>query len=275
MGYYYAKHAGEDQLVYNAIRDHYKPLGQDDQIPTELGALVAIADKITSIISMFFVGEKPTGSKDPLALRRAAIGIIRIIVDNNLKISLNDLVKKASSKFSSDDKIIDEIMLFFIDRFKNIIKDQGIKHDVMMSVLSHNDIDDLVDVTAKLALLNKFIETTEGKSLVAIYKRANNIAKEQNYLEGEVDPKYLIEEIEQKLFAKINEISGVVNDTISSKDYQIAFSHLNQLIIPINEFFDQILVNVEDKNIRDNRLKLLISIVKLIKEIADFSVIEG
>jgi glycyl-tRNA synthetase beta chain len=275
MGYYYAKHAGENELVYNAIRDHYKPLGQDDQIPKDLGALVAIADKITSIVSMFFVGEKPTGSKDPLALRRAAIGIIRIIIDNKLKISLNELVKKAADKLPNDKKIIDEIMLFFVDRFKNIIKDQNIRHDVMMSVLSNNDIDDLVDVRAKLSLLNNFVETIEGQALVAIYKRANNIVKDQSYESLHINQQYLIEQIEQKLFTKINEISSNVNDAISNKNYQMALNNLGKLVAPINEFFDQILVNVEDKNIRDNRLKLLISIVELIKKIADFSVIEG
>lgn len=279
MGYYYAKNAKEHELVCLAICDHYKPIGKNDRLPDNIGALVAIADKITSIACMFFIGEKPTSSKDPLAIRRAAIGIIRIIIEHKLTINLRDLVGRALLRFSSDKKIIDEIMLFFLDRFKNILKDQNIHHNVVASILNCDGINNLSNIADKIYVLNKFIQTDQGRSLIEIHKRANNIVKKKdsNILDNiiNINEQFFIESIEHILFSKIRQISPMVRDSVNLKDYHQALIHLTELIIPVSEFFDTILVNIEDVNIRTNRLNLLVSIVKIMEEIADFAMIEG
>ncbi|HLK52208.1 MAG TPA: glycine--tRNA ligase subunit beta, partial [Candidatus Angelobacter sp.] len=231
MGRYYALHQKEDAAVADAIRDHYLPLGPDSSVPDKpVSICVALADKLDTLISMFAVGEKPTGSKDPFALRRAALGIIRIILENNLRLPLKKLVN-------------DELFAFFTDRLKVMLREQGIRHDVIDGIMANGD-DDLARVVASAKVLQGFLETEDGVNLLAGYKRAANIIAieekkdKQKYQAGELKIGILKEKPETDLARILEEKSPLIEKLRNEEKFTEAMKLLADLRAPIDHFFD-------------------------------------
>jgi glycyl-tRNA synthetase beta chain len=271
MGRYYALQQKEDAAVADAIRDHYLPLGPDSPVPTApVSACVALADKFDTLISMFAAGEKPTGSKDPFALRRSALGIIRIILENNLRLPLKAFLN-------------DELVAFFSDRLKVMLKDQGIRHDIINAVMANGD-DDLVRVVARAKALQEFLATENGVNLLAGYKRASNIVAAEEKKDKttysafgltELNSAALKEPEEIKLKDALVALHDKIQPVLQKEDFNQAMQILASLRPVIDAFFDKTLVNADDKAVRLARLRLLSSIKTGVNNIADFSQIEG
>lgn len=300
MGRYYALAQKEDAAVADAIRDHYLPMGPDSPVPTEKTAIcVALADKIDTLTGMFAIGEKPTGSKDPFALRRAGLGIIRIILENNLRVSLDNLLV-AGSYFGSDGKItkaqstwnvvgtnkeiIPEIRTFFLDRLKVMLRDQGMRHDIISAAFDGSEDDDLVRLVERAKALQDFIVNGDGANLLAGSERARNIVRieakkdgtePEAYLKQPVDAKLLKEKPEQELHAQLGNAKPVIEDHLKNERYTQAMAELARLRPYVDAFFEKVLVNDADKAIRENRLRLLASIDAVLGGIANFSLIES
>jgi glycyl-tRNA synthetase beta chain len=268
MGRYYALAQKEDGAVADAIRDHYLPLGPDSPVPSKpVSICVALADKFDTLISMFAAGEKPTGSKDPFALRRSALGIIRIILENNLRLKLHVILSTA------------ELIAFFGDRLAVQLKDQGIRHDVVSAIMASGD-DDLTRVIVRAKALQDFLKTEDGTNLLIAYKRATNIVEiaEKKY-EKEYSPliswNTLIEQEELSLLKAINEVNTKYKDIFEQEKFTEVMGLIATLRKPVDAFFDKVLVNVDDTLLRDARLSLLSYIRLAINNVADFSLIEG
>jgi glycyl-tRNA synthetase beta chain len=267
MGRYYALHQKEKPEVADAIRDHYLPLGHNSPVPTKpISICVALADKFAVIRAMFKAGEKPTGSKDPFALRRSALGAIRIILDNNLRIPLKEFLN-------------DELLSFFGDRLKVQLKENGIRHDVIDAVMANGD-DDLVRVVARAKAVQDFLGTDDGKNLLAAYKRAVNILgieekKDNTKYTGDVKVDLFQQEEEKTLFAAFTKTTPDVTKSFEKEDFAAAMATLATLRQPVDKFFDKVMVNAEDKKIRANRLSILSQMRATLDKIANFSLIEG
>jgi glycyl-tRNA synthetase beta chain len=270
MGRYYALNQKEEVAVADAIRDHYLPLGPDSPVPTKpVSVCVALADKLDTLVCMFAVGEKPTGSKDPFALRRSALGIIRIILENNLRLPLKAFLN-------------DELLAFFSDRLKVQLKDSGIRHDLIAAVVADGD-DDLVRVVARAKALQEFLGSEDGKNLLVAYKRATSIVSieekkdKQTYkYKGAVDSGLLKEPEEKPLYAALENAGPQAMRAFRNQDYVGAMKALAVLRGPVDTFFDRILVNVkDDEALRANRLNLLARIRATLDGIANFALIEG
>jgi glycyl-tRNA synthetase beta chain len=268
MGRYYALHHKESKDVADAIRDHYLPLGPDSPVPTKpVSICVALADKLDTLISMFAIGEKPTGSKDPFALRRAALGIIRIILENNIRLPLKKFVK-------------DDLIEFSHDRLVVQLKDQNIRHDVIKAVVASGD-DDLVRIVARAKAVQDFLATADGTNLLAGYKRAANILAieekkdKTSYKATELKTAALKDKEEKDLAEKLAKSADEINSALAKEDFAQAMKLLARLRAPIDLFFDKIMVNCEDKDLRANRLRLLAKIRESVDSIAQFSLIES
>ncbi len=265
MGRYYAEQEKEDFFVAEAIRDHYKPQGPSDSVPhTPIAICIALADKLDTLISMFAIGEKPTGSKDPFALRRSAIGVIRIVLENNLRLPLKPFLN-------------DELLTFFHDRLIVQLKDSNIRHDVIKAVIAGGD-DDLVRIVARAKAVQDFLGTDDGKNLLAGYKRAANIVaieekKDKVSYSGEA--MNLKEPIELELNKRIKSIWEHIVKTSSKEDFKDIMAVVSTLRAALDNFFDNILVNDENRALRESRLRLLTHIRDTMNNIADFSKIEG
>lgn len=321
MGRYYALAQGEKTEVADAIRDHYKPQGPGDFVPTApVSICVALADKLDTLISMFAIGEKPTGSKDPFALRRAALGVIRIVLENNLRLPLlplfqnaplraiathkaqEKLARQTEEKLSHPDKvgkyftvnetacsdipedaaakISAELLAFFHDRLIVQLKDQGLRYDVIKAVVANGD-DDLLRIVSRAKALQDFLATEDGKNLLAGYKRAANILSieekkdKTSYDADELDTNKLSQYEETTLGLKLMATHSSQDKLLYEEQYAAAMLTLAELRPLIDVFFEKIMVNCEDKELRINRLRLLASIRDIMDSIADFSKIEG
>jgi glycyl-tRNA synthetase beta chain len=260
MGYYYAKHEGLSEEIAAAIKDHYKPQGLSDSVPIGNAALLAFADKLDSLVGLMIVGEAPTGSGDPYALRRQALGIIRIIVENKLELNLSSLID-SSLKLYSSDKDKDLIISFFEERAKFYFKNE---YDISLinAVLDLN----LANIKFKLDALKEFLAKEDGKQLLNAYKRASNILGSQN-IDGIVEPNLFSTQPEKELF----EVTQKISLQIADKDYDETLNLLQTLLTPITSFFDNVLVNDSDPKIAKNRLLMLQDICKLFHKIAKFN----
>jgi glycyl-tRNA synthetase beta chain len=295
MGRYYALQQKESAEVADAIRDHYLPLGPDSPVPTApVSICVALAEKIDTLVSMFAIGEKPTGSKDPFALRRAALGVLRTIFENKLSISLNSILIEASY-FGSNGKItkatstwdvvgnnkqiIGDIYNFFLDRLKVMLKDQGQRHDVIEAVLANNTLDDLLLIVNRVKAVQAFTESADFENLMAGYRRACNILaieeKKDSCKFEIVDSAALIVIEETALNNAIVKARPIVEKSLTSDDYPQAIAALSALRNPIDSFFEKVMVNDADEQIRANRLGLLNGIREIMNGLADFSKIEA
>lgn len=288
MGGEYAKAQGEDAEVAAAIADHYKPAGANDDAPkAPVSVAVALADKIDTLVAFFAIDEKPTGSKDPFALRRAALGITRILLENKLTLPLKAIFAEAYKALAKEvknlpileEKVCNDVFAFFIERLKVYLKDKNIKHDVVNAVLGGDD-DDLLSIVSRADALTQFLAGDDGANLLAAYRRAANIVrieagKEKRDYGVSVDSRLLQQEAEIKVFDVLGKIAKPCADALNNGNFIEAMRHLGTLRKPLDAFFESVMVNTDDLAVRENRLRLLNMIRQQIDEIADFSKIEG
>jgi glycyl-tRNA synthetase beta chain len=352
MGRYYAEAQGEDEAVAHAIEDHYKPKGPDDLVPSDpVSIVVALADKIDMLVGFWGIGEKPTGSKDPYALRRAALGVIRLILENAIRVRLTALIRSHFSAYitrktqkdprwqkardevaavmaarrdgnlSSDrrgkrvdkpagsensvllaslelkidfdeltitigppsgavDGTVTDLLAFFADRLKVQLREQGARHDLVDAVFALEGQDDLLLIVRRVEALGKFLDTDDGKNLLAGYKRATNIIrieerKDKREYTGAPDPKLYQQDEEKALAHAIDTAKADAERAVAAEDFEGAMRAMAKLRPTVDAFFDKVTVNVDDKALRENRLKLLNEIRTATRAVADFSKIEG
>ncbi|MDJ0930312.1 glycine--tRNA ligase subunit beta [Breoghania sp.] len=277
MGRYYASHQGEDMAIANAIEQHYKPQGPSDDVPIDpVAVAVALADKLDLLTGFWAIDEKPTGSKDPFALRRAALGVVRIILSNALRVPLLSVFAKARPDF----KEAHDLLSFFADRLKAHLREEGTRYDLIDAVFSLEGQDDLLIIVKRVEALGKFLKTEDGTSLLTGTKRATNILRieekkfEKSY-SGKQQANHLVEEAEIALAAAVDTARSEAEQAIRREDFEAATSALAKLRAPVDRFFEEILVSAEDTTLRENRLKLLNEVRDATLAVADFSKIEG
>jgi glycyl-tRNA synthetase beta chain len=290
MGRYYARHEKLPDAVADAIADHYKPLGPNDSCPSApVSVAVALADKIDTLTGFFAVDEKPTGSKDPFALRRAALGIIRLILENKLRLKLRDVLGLAYSGYydsvggfekNAPKAVINDLMDFFADRLKVALKEQGTRHDLISAVFALGNEDDLTRLLARVDSLKALVDSTDGSNLLAGYKRATNILRIEEKKDGVAhdgapDKAWLKQGEEIELAQALDVVSHKVQESVASEDFASAVAALAGLRAPVDSFFEKVTVNADEKELRGNRLRLLNSIRSTFNLVADFSKIEG
>jgi glycyl-tRNA synthetase beta chain len=281
MGRYYALNEGVKPDIAEAIAEHYSPVGPNDDCPTApVSIAVALADKIDTLVGFWAIDEKPTGSKDPFALRRAALGVIRLIVENNLRISLIDVFQKSAALYS--EKKIDEVNMlgFFADRLKVHLREKGVRHDLVSAVFALDSEDDLVRLLARVEALQAFLDTDDGANLLTAYKRASNIVaiEEKNDkapYKGEADSALLEQDEERALFEALSGAGSTIESALKAEQFTEAMGALALLRAPVDAFFDKVTVNCDDQKVRENRLKMLSQIRSAMGGVADFSQIEG
>ncbi len=277
MGRYYALAEGKSPEVAEAIADHYRPQGPNDRCPTAPESVaVAMADKIDTLVGFFGVDEKPTGSKDPFALRRAALGVIRLVLENGLRLRLLDVFQVAGA---SPDTAM-QLLEFFADRLKVYLREQGVRHDLITAVFALSGEDDLVRLLARVKALQGFLDTEDGANLLAAYKRATNIVrieekKDGASYDGAADPQRLAQEEEKVLHARLTDALAAAETAVAGERFTDAMAALAGLRRPVDAFFDHVTVNAEDADLRRNRLLLLSQIRATLNRVADFSKIEG
>ena len=334
MGRYYAEAQNEDEAVAHAIEDHYRPKGPDDLVPADpVSIAVALADKIDTLVGFWAIDEKPTGSKDPYALRRAALGVIRIVIENGLRLPLRlqlwhhfgtvrrdeALAEAIAALHPLQEQIVElsatdielamklevlvsqrerrlagpvlvqahsylqqthDLLAFFADRLKVQLREQGARHDLVDAVFSLEGQDDLLLIVRRVEALGKFLDSDDGKNLLAGYKRATNIIrieekKDKREYTGAPDAK-LYRLAEEKALAEIiNVAKNDASAAVAKEDFAAAMSAMAKLRPTVDAFFDKVTVNVDDKALRENRLKLLNEIREATRAVADFSKIEG
>ena len=273
MGRYYALEEKLPAAIADAIGDHYAPAGPNDRCPSApISIVVALADKLDTLTSFWSIGEKPTGSRDPFALRRAALGIIRIVVENGIRLPLKKF-------FDADD-----LMAFFADRLKVQMREKGVRHDVVDAVFALGGEDDLVRLLARVEAVQSFLGTDAGKDLLTAYGRAANIVRAEERKDKTLSAKIagapdaaLMEQAEEKAVASaLADVERLVKSALQREDFAGAMNAFADLRGPIDSFFEKVTVNVAEKpNLRLNRLKLLNQIRVTMDSVADFSRIEG
>ena len=286
MGRYYALNDGEAKEVAQAIEEHYAPAGPSDFCPmAPVSVTLALADKIDTLVGFWAIDEKPTGSKDPYALRRAALGIIRLVVENNHRLNLMDAFShawKIAGYPGNQQSALEGLLQFFYDRLRVYLRGKGVRHDLISSVFSNGIEDDLVRFLTRVDVLETFLKTDDGANLLAAYKRAVNILrieekkdkKTYDYSEG-LDHKLLTEKNEISLSETLIEILPTVKSALAKENYSGAMESLASTRDLIDSFFNTVTVNCDDPLVRKNRLMILSLIRASFDQIADFSEIEG
>ena len=314
MGRYYALNDGEAPEVAAAIAEHYSPQGPGDVCPSApVSIAVALADKIDTLVGFWAIDEKPTGSKDPFALRRAALGVIRLIVENGLRMGLITVIKNAHAlledpidkgairvsrgpktvtehgssfqltetyQISSADVVADNLLPFFAERLKVQMREKGVRHDLIEAVFALGGEDDLVRLLARVEALTAFLETDDGADLLTAYKRASNIVsieekRDKQSYDGEADPKLFAQDEETALHAGLSASMKASSVALEEEDFTAVMAELAKLRAPVDAFFDEVTVNCDDPKLRRNRLRLLSRIRATLGNVADFSRIEG
>jgi glycyl-tRNA synthetase beta chain len=294
MGRYFALHDKEDAEVADAIRDHYKPQGQGEDAPTApISVAVALADKVDTLVGFFVIDERPTGSKDPYALRRAALGVIRTVLDRELRLRLRDLAHAAAAPMRKrlqeqpdPAKALELFLEFVVDRLKVALRDKGVRHDLIDAVFALGGQDDLVLIVRRVQALQNFLSTDDGKNLLAGYKRALNILKLEEGKEKKKNPKHpgfagkpdvalLKEPQEIELFKALAIANDLIVAQVQEERFEEAMRAMSRLRAPVDAFFDKVTVNADDASLRQNRLELLSEIRVAMHTVADFSKIEG
>ncbi|HYK79616.1 MAG TPA: glycine--tRNA ligase subunit beta, partial [Micropepsaceae bacterium] len=291
MGRYYALHDGEAPEVADAIRDHYKPLGPSDAVPTApVSIAVALADKLDTLVGFFAIDEKPTGSGDPYALRRSALGLLRIMQTNQMRFELrsNDLLFGHLKRFpafidvdyvTAADLLDDITFVFLRDRLEVLLRDRGISVGIVRAVFGRtlsgfNPVELITDVSA----LQAFLKTDDGANLLTGYRRAANILRieeKKDKREYRGVPDGLRQEEEKELQASLVRAKVETAKALTAEDFAGAMTALAALRVPVDRFFDKVTVNTDDKVLRENRLMLLSQIVETAHQVADFSKVEG
>ena len=288
MGRYYALDQQENATVADAIAAHYKPVGPSDEVPHEPVAIaLALADKLDMLAGFWAIDEKPTGSKDPYALRRAALGVIRIVLENGVRMPLAQLLWPALGAHviggirpEKDERIIlNDQLAFFADRLKGYLRDQGARHDLVDAVFALGG-DDLLMIVRRVEALGRFLDTEDGANLLTGTKRAINILRieekrDNTTYDQSPDPK-LFKRPEEKALAKaVDEVEKAAAAAVAREDFEAAMSEMAKLRVPVDEFFDHVTVNATEPDLRANRLRLLNRIRATTLTVADFSKIEG
>ena len=301
MGAYYARHATEAEDVAAAIQEHYAPLGPSDTCPRAPTSIaVALADKIDTLVGLFAAAEKPTGAKDPFALRRAALGAIRILLENQLSMALRPLLEYALVQYPDDllkapatpkkegrkktqtpapEQVVAELLAFFGDRLKVSLRERDVRHDLISAVFDGGDRDDLVRVLQRVETLGGFLETEDGDNLLVAYRRAANILrieekKDKAGYSGSPAENLLEAEEEKSLFESLENLRVRLPSALEAYRYEEAVSQLAHLRGPVDTFFEKVTVNCEDPLLRRNRLLLLSHLRAQMDQIANFSLIE-
>jgi glycyl-tRNA synthetase beta chain len=303
MGYYYAQsftpaqpdggeereeEEPEDPQVCRAILEHYKPLGPDDICPTApVSVVVALADKIDSLVGFYGIDEKPTGSRDPFALRRAALGASRIIIENKIRFPLRNALQFAYDQFDGlplrRGLVVFNVLTFIVDRLKTHLRERGVRADLIAATVHRGPLehdDDLVRILLRQAALARFLNTNDGANLLVAYRRAVNIVAIEERRDGRsydepVDPTLLRLPEEDTLYQRLNGLNVTLETFLHGEDFDQVMTRLATLRGPVDEFFDKVTVNVDDKALRENRLRLLSRIRAVMNQVADFSQIEG
>jgi len=287
MGRYYALNDGEAPEVAEAIAEHYSPLGPHDRCPTgPISVAVALADKLDTLVGFFSIDEKPTGSKDPFALRRAALGVIRLVIENGLRVPLLRILRQAfviggeGRSGTVGGEPTRELLSFFADRLKVHLREQGVRHDLIAAVFALGDEDDLVRLLARVSALDAFLESDDGANLLIAYRRAANIVRIEEKKDGAVytgdpDPKLLKQAEETALAAQLERAARRSAEALAREAFGEAMAALAALRGPVDEFFEKVTVNCQERDLRDNRLRLLAQIRDTLNRVADFSEIEG
>lgn len=278
MGRYYATEAGHDDGVPQACQEHYSPLGPSDDVPTApISVAVALADKIDTLTGFWAIDEKPTGSKDPFALRRAALGVIRLILDNALKLNLQSIM---APRVTDNSDLSTDLLSFFHDRLKVFLRDKGIRHDIIDACIAMPGNDDLTLLVKRAEALAATLATDDGENLIQGFKRANNIltqAEEKDGVEYSygADVKYAEDDAEKALFVALDAADAKIAPAMASEDFSTAMTAMATLRGPIDAFFNTVQVNDERQVVRRNRLNLLSRIRKICLSVADLNKIEG
>ncbi|TIM51991.1 glycine--tRNA ligase subunit beta [Mesorhizobium sp.] len=297
MGRKYALLQGEHPSVATAIEEHYKPQGPSDRVPTDpVSVAVALADKLDTLVGFWAIDEKPTGSKDPYALRRAALGVVRILVENRVRLALTSLFDRAyqmANYLASGRPFSADLLAFFHDRLKVYLRDQGARYDLIDAVLSagsrpisplegeigQSPNDDLLQIVRRVQALGSFLDTEDGRNLLAGTKRAANILaaeeKKKTTVAERAEPTLFREGAEKALFAAVNQAEKEAGEAIQNQDFSAAMLALSALREPVDSFFERVLVNDEDQAVRANRLALLARVRAATDQVADFSKIAG
>jgi glycyl-tRNA synthetase beta chain len=287
MGRYYALHDGEPAEVADAIAEHYSPQGPSDHCPAApVSIAVALADKLDTLAGFFAIGEQPTGSKDPYALRRAALGILRIIIENGLRLNLRSLLACALEAYPRSvvgdraAQVIDDLLAFFAERLKVHLREQGVRHDLIAAVFAGGAEDDIVRLLARVDALRDFLDTDDGANLLTAYRRASNIVrieenKDGTVYDGTADGRLLEEQQEIELYRGLAAARAGISDALEGERFGEAMAALAGLRAPVDAFFDHVTVNCRESHLRVNRLRLLSQIRSALGGVADFSQIEG
>ena len=283
MGRYYAIEAGEDARIADAVRDHYKPQGPSDAVPSEpVSIAVALADKLDTLVGFWAIDEKPTGSKDPFALRRAALGVVRIVLENGARLPIRSTAQLGNFEAEDSFANVNELAAFFADRLKQYLRDQGQRHDLIDAVFALGE-DDLVLIVKRVEALAAFLDSEDGVNLLAGFKRAANILraeekKDKRAFDGVVDDSKLEAKAEKALHMAVTKSADKARAALKKEDFAAAMSALASLRAPVDAFFDgpdSVMVNADQAEIRENRLNLLNMMREAIGTVADFSKIEG
>ena len=284
MGTYYARAAGHNDGVPEACIEHWQPLGPSDDVPTApVSVAVALADKIDTLTGFWVIDEKPTGSKDPYALRRAALGVIRLALENDVRMGLDDILGQAAKIVGDRNSAtadIDDLRRFFHDRLKVYLRDQGIRHDVIDACIAMPGNDDLTLLVKRATALSDFLKTDDGENLLQGFKRANNILSQAEEADGVeysygADAKFAEDDAEKALFTALADQGPALAAAVQSEDFAAAMTGMAALRAPIDAFFEAVQVNADSDIVRRNRLNLLGDIRKICVSVADLTRIEG
>ena len=285
MGRYYALNDGEKADVADAIAGHYAPVGPNDACPTApVSVAVALADKIDSLVGFFAIDERPTSSKDPFALRRSALGVIRLIIENGLRLPLAEIFREANRLYADSGLPghlePQELLDFFADRLKVHLREKGVRHDLISAVFAVDGEDDLVRLLARVEALGAFLKSDDGENLLVAYKRAANIVRIEEKRDGktyanEFKPDLLVADEERNLAAYLDDATSGAREALAQEDFTGAMASIARLRRPVDDFFDHVTVNCEEAKLRENRLRLLSRIDATLDHVADFSRIEG
>jgi glycyl-tRNA synthetase beta chain len=280
MGRDYALNDGEPKEVAEALFEQYLPRFAGDLIPsTATGATLALADRLDSLVGIFSIGQQPSGSRDPFALRRASLGVLRIIIERDIDLDLTQAISSAADQFAdlsgaklSGDELCEQVLTYILERFKTWYKEEGISSEVF-SAVSSLGLSNPLDINARIQAVQQFSQLPEAVSLAAANKRVSNILAKQlgTSSPAAIDPKLLQEDAEQLLAAEIDRLTQVVAPLFAQRDYTGVLSQLAKLREPVDRFFDDVMVMAEDIQVRNNRLALLHSLRQLFINVADIS----
>ncbi len=285
IGRYFAIEQGFSEEIANAIENHYLPLGPTGKVPKEkISIAVAIADKIDTLIGFFGIDEKPTSSKDPFALRRACLGVIRLLTENKISLSIKELFNNSKNLYITqkhklpNEKIIEELFSFFIERFKINLKDKGFRLDIVNSLLDNNRSDDLFTIQKNIVELNKCLKKEQGIAAIGIYKRSKNIldqSTKDEELFGNPDRVLFEHPSEDEILIKINLLRDYFTTPSRLRDNEKTVAMLAELKPMTDSFFDNVKVNDDNQQVRKNRLELLTLLCKTFEKFTDFSKLDG